>query len=168
MFRKGDESLSTFARCLHDDNPKQWPSLLQFNFVAPLLLDVGNAQGADRRKVLLYNLDKNQWKLMEKASSQIQRSKNSIVLGCASILVDSVCVGLSAYLRACQFWTCSLNRVFTFRSCHGSTGPRCWVLWVLCLKTCWAQLLDNVQALDVGLPSVLRESGTNGRGLRGA
>ena len=44
--------------------------------------------------------------------------------------------------------------------CHGSTGPRYWVLWVLRPKTCWAQLLDNVQALDVGLPSVSRESGT--------
>ena len=44
--------------------------------------------------------------------------------------------------------------------CHGSTGPRSWVLWVLRPKTRWAQLLDNVQALDVGLPSVSRESGT--------
>ena len=44
--------------------------------------------------------------------------------------------------------------------CHGSTGPRFWVLWVLRPKTRWAQLLDNVQALDVGLLSVSRESGT--------
>ena len=50
-FRKGDESLSTFARSLRSGNPEQRPSLLQFSCKAPQLLHVGNVQAADRRKV---------------------------------------------------------------------------------------------------------------------